>query len=468
MLQERPFTRQCVTPAIVTGILAALYGAMVTLRPSALDARIETFLLAALAVGAGVVFVRTINFVLMDVLFQKRKGRPAPQLLRMVVSLVCYTTLFALIYTLVFQKSLSGMLATSAVLSVILGLALQDTLGNFFAGISLHIEQPFQIGDALQMGDVTGRVESVTWRTTAIRTNNNSLVIFPNSKIAREPVEVHPLNTCNRRVFRFTAPYSVPPRKIIAIVQQTVQSLPRLSPEMAPVTRIADFSDSAITYELLYWIPDFMWAPEMDSAIRERIWYSFGRNGIEIPFPVRHVLLEPREAAANAVDADYAKILAGVEILKPLSSLEQQEVVQSLVRRAYAPGEVVVRRGEPGDSMFIIHRGRVEVLIPVAGGQPQQVAVLGVGDCFGEMSLLTGEARTADVRALEELDLLEIQKPAIERLLVENDRLAQAFSISMTDRQARLTEISRALPEEEKQRQSKSILKRIQSFFSLR
>jgi len=461
-------TKQLVAPAILTGAFALLYFTLPLFHPEWPGPRVEAFLLVALSTSGSITTSRLVNFFLFDFLFRRRKGRTAPQLLRMVVSILCYATLFVLIYTILFKRSLSGVLATSAVLSVILGLALQDTLGNFFAGISLHIEQPFHIGDTLRMGDVFGRVESVTWRTTAIRTNNNSLVIFPNSRIAREPVEIYPLNSLNRRILRFPAPYSIPPRKVIAIVQQAIHSLPRLAPEMAPVTRIAEFADSAVTYELLYWVADYMWTPDMDSVIRERIWYSFGRNGIEIPFPVQHVLLEQHEKTAGTEEADYRKILAAVDILKPLTSQEQQELARSLVSRVYAPGEVVVRRSEAGDSMFVIHRGRAEVLIPDAGGQPQQVAVLGPGNFFGEMSLFTGEARTADVRALEELDLLVIQKPAIERLLDDNDKLAQAFSLTIAERQARLAEISRAVPEEEKRRQSETILQRIQRFFSLK
>jgi small-conductance mechanosensitive channel len=460
--------KRILIPAVLTGMLAVIDAIVRLFRPSWLDYRAKEFLLATLLVAASVVLVRAINYALFDFLFQRRKGRQAPQLLRMVVSIICYSTLFVLIYTLVFKKDLSGILATSAVLSVILGLALQDTLVNFFAGVSLHVEQPFNIGDSLRLGDMTGRVESVTWRTTAIRTNDNSLIIFPNSRIARDPVEIFTLNALNRRILRFPAPYSVPPRKIIAIVQEAVQSLPRLSPEISPVTRVADFGDSAIIYELLYWTTDHMWVGEMDSAIRERIWYCFGRNGIEIPFPVSHVLLEHREAKVGPEEADHQRILAAVEVLKPLTAQERQEVARSLVRRVYAPGEIVVRRNDEGSSMFVINRGRAEVLVPDSGGQPHQVAVLGPGSFFGEMSLFTGEARTADVRALEELDLLVIQKPAVERLLLENDKLAMAFSKSIADRHARLAEISRALPEEEKQRQSQTILKRIQRFFGLR
>ncbi len=462
------FAKQVKTPAILAGVCVILFLSVPTFVNREAYPWIEAFLLAALCAAAGVALVRAVSFLLFDFHFYRKKGRQAPQILRFVVSIVCYCALFALVYTLVFRKSLSGFLATSAVISVIVGLALQDTLGNFFAGISLHIEQPFHIGDTLHMGDIFGRVESITWRTTAIRTLNNSTVIFPNSKIAREPLEVYGLSALNRRLLNFAAPYSVPPRKIIAIVQQALRSVPQLATETTPVIRIAEFSDSAVTYDLLYWVPDYMTTPELDAVIRERIWYSFGRNGIEIPFTVRHVLLEQRPAAGGPEQEDYERILTAVDILKPLTSQERQEVCRALVRRIYAPGELVVRRNESGDSMFVIQRGRAEVLVPDGGGQPQRVATLDAGNIFGEMSLFTGEARTADVRALEELDLLVIQKPAIERLLSENDQLARAFSVTIAERQAQLAEISRAVPAEERARQSENIFRRIQRFFGLK
>ncbi len=462
------FVRLIRTPVLVTGVFALLLGANLLFPVPGITPWFGDFLLAALSAAASVTMVRIINVFLFDFHFYRRKGRPAPQILRLVVSIVCYSGLFVLIYTVVFKRNLSGILATSAVLSVILGLALQDTLGNFFAGISLHTEQPFHIGDALRMGDITGRVESITWRTTAIRTYDNSVVIFPNSRVAREPLEVFKLNALNRRTLQFPAPYAVPPRKIIAIVLDSLRSVSQLSPDKPPVIWIREFADSAVTYELLYWVGDYMQAPEVDSIVRERIWYSFGRNGIEIPFTVRHVLFERRPAAQGPEQADHQRILATVDILKPLTSEERQEVSRSLVSRVYAPGEVVVRRNEPGDSMFVIYRGRAEVLVPDGGGQPQQVAVLEPGNVFGEMSLFTGEARTADVRALEELDLLVLQKPAIERLLNENENLALAFSVTIAERQARLAEISRAVPAEERRMQSETILRRIQRFFGLK
>lgn len=457
-------------PLTISLVMAAAYIAVSVVRPQLLDNGFSKYLRALILLGFSICVVRAASYVLFDIIFLKRKGRQAPAVLRAPVSLLLYALLFMLIYNYVVKSGLGGfeVLATSTVVTVIIGLALQDTLGNFFAGLSLHVEQPFHILDAIKIGDVLGRVEAVTWRTTSLRTNNNSVVIFPNSKLAREQVEVYPFNSLNRRILRFPAPYSIPPERVIHLTQQTAATIPNVASEKTPVVRVLEFADSSISYELLYWTKDYMLIYDIDSKIREHIWYIYHRNQIDVPFPVRHVLMEQLESKHAPDEAVFARMLQSVEILEPLNESERETLARSLVKHVYAPGELILRRGEPGDSMFIIERGRVEVQLPGTNGKLQQVAVLERGNFFGEMALLTGEPRTADVSALEETEILEIRKPAMKQLLDDNAELAEALSRRLAERQLGLDEYSRAMPEEERRAQTKTLLRRIQRFFSLR
>lgn len=425
------------------------------------------YLLTGLLASLSVLMVRIISFILLDVVFKKRKGREAPALLRVIISIIVYSGLFALIYTLLWQRDLSGLMATSAVVTVILGLALQDTLGNFFAGLSLHVEQPYYIGDAIRLGDMLGRVEAVTWRTTTIRTNNNTTIIFPNSKVARDPLEVYPLNSLNRRIMRFPAPYSIPPERVIMLAQETIHAMTNVAVERTPVARVADFSESSITYELLYWVKDYMLVQDIDSKIKERIWYAYHRNEIEIPFPTRHLLIQRHEAAQVSRSKDYERVVEKIELFEPLSEYEREDLCKALVKYVYAPGEVILRRGDAGESMFVIHRGKVEVRLPGANGSLQPVAVLEPGNFFGEMALFTGEPRTADVSAVDEVEILEIRKAAIEHLFNQNAALAEAFSHKIAERQAGLARYSVSASEVDQRIQTESILLRIKRFFSL-
>jgi small-conductance mechanosensitive channel/CRP-like cAMP-binding protein len=457
-------------PFFLSLAMAAAYAATRILRPQLLGENTQRYLVALILLSFTIAIVRTVDFVLFDIIFFKRKHRQAPAVLRAPLSIVLYTLLFMLIYQRVLNSGLGGieLLATSTVVSLIIGLALQDTLGNFFAGLSLHVEQPFHILDAIKIGDVIGRVEAVTWRTTTLRTNNNSTVIYPNSKLARESLEIFTFNKLNRRVIRFPAPYSIPPERVIHLTERTAATVPNVASEKTPFVRLVEFGDSSIIYELLYWVKDYMLIHDIDAKIREHLWYIFQRNQIEMPFPVRHVLMQQLEPTPAAEQAGYERMLQSVEILEPLNDTEREALARSLVKHVYAPTELILRRGEPGDSMFIINRGRVEVQLHAADGRPQQVAVLERGNFFGEMALLTGEPRTADVNALEETEILEIRKPALKQLLEENTQLAEALSRKLAERQIGLSEYSRAMPDHERRAQTKSLLGRIQRFFALR
>lgn len=456
-------------PLFVSLILLLVYAALYFALPDEAGIRLQLkYLLAAVFVAVSVTIVRAVNYLLLDVGFPRRKGREAPALLRFLLSIIIYSFLFVLIFHFVLKMELSGVLATSAVVSVILGLALQDTLQNFFAGVSLHIEQPFHIGDAIKVDNLVGRVESVTWRTTAIRTNDNSIIIFPNSHVARAHVEIFPYGNLNRRVLRFPAPYSAPPEKVIPLIRDAVQAVPNVSPERTPVVRMAEFADSSITYEILYWVKDYMWTPDMDARIRERIWYVYRRNDVEIPFPHRQLLYRPQYQEAGQRARDYEEVIRRVELFELLTDEETEAMAAGVGRHLYAPGEMIIRSGDAGDSMFVIYRGKAEVQLPSANGDLQTVAVLGAGDFFGEMALFTGAPRTADVAAIEEVELLEIRKGCIENLLARNEKLAEAFSNRIAERQARLAEHAARTPEMEEQMQPRTILRRIRQFFRIR
>jgi len=454
-------------PITLTVVLLLVYIILQLPEPNWMGETGLNYLYAALLASASFVLVRAIGFVLFDIFFKRRKGHEAPALLRDLFAIVAYFILFMMIYSSVLKRDLSALLATSAVVTVIIGLALQDTLGNFFAGISFHIEEPFHIGDAIRVGDTLGRVEAVTWRTTTIRTNNNTLITFPNSRVARESLEIFPLNNLNRRILRFPAPYSASPHKIIPLVREIVRSVPNVAAERAPVVRVGDFSDSSITYEVLYWVKDYMWHPDIDAKIRERVWYAYRRSGIEVPFPIRHVLLETLEPPIKLQEMDYERVLEEVDIFEPLTQQEKEMVIKGLVKYVYAPGEVILRRGDPGDSMFVICRGKVEVRLPGTDGHPHQVAVLGAGDFFGEMALFTGEPRAADVSAAEETEVLEIRKSVIQQLLHENTGLAEAFSRKITERQMMLSAHLRSTADDVKRTEREKILQRIKRFFGL-
>jgi small-conductance mechanosensitive channel/CRP-like cAMP-binding protein len=417
----------------------------------------------------GMTTVRACSYLIFDILYLKRTGREAPGLLKIMFSLVCYSVLVMLIFGLVLKYNVTGLVATSAAVSVVIGLALQDTLGNFFAGVSLHTEQPFKIKDSISFAGRAGEVETVSWRSTTIRTQDNSLLTFPNSLLAKEPIEVFPYQGLHRHSVCFSAPCSVSPQAVITSARKALLNLPDVSYEFEPTVELSGFGQSSIDYVALFWMKDYMKVEDTCARLKERLWYAFYRENISMPFPTRHILLDKLkpEQSQCAMGAHYRCAMDGVSIFEPLTSVEKDALLTNSRVRLFAPGEFMVQTGEAGDSMFIIGRGRAEVRV-CSNGTNSTLAVLKTGDFFGEMSLFSGEPRNADVVAAEESEVLEIGKLGIEKLLLENALLAKAFSRTVTKRLAALEEHAGKVRHREEIRVEESkFLERIKRFFNL-
>jgi small-conductance mechanosensitive channel len=385
----------------------------------------------------GYLFVRALNSLFFGLAFQLKRI-DAPTLIRNIFTIVAFTILFLIAFTFIFPDvNLGALFTTSAIFGVILGLALQDTLGNFFAGISLQADRPFQVGDVITVGAQrhTGVVEEISWRAIKIRTFSNHVVLIANSNAAKEPIEVCPRDNLNARIVLFNTLYTDSPAKTIHVVREAVREADNVSDKVAPIVRIRGLGDNGVDYEVKYWLVDYAKYNDTDALIRQRIWYAFRRAGLNFAFPTRTLYVERPERAAQR-DGDGGAVverLSAVDIFAPLSADETSMLAQAAVRHVFAPGETVIRAGDPGSSMFVVHKGRVSVQVS-ENGRPRTVATLNEGDFFGEMALFTGEPRTANVLALEETEVLEIGHAAMKRVFDTNPDLVESLSFIMAER----------------------------------
>ena len=415
--------------------------------------------------------VRALNAIIFEFAFRIRKGYEAPTLVRNIFSIVAFTLLFVLIFRTIYPDvNLGALFTTSAIFGVIIGLALQDTLGNFFAGISLHADRPFQVGDVVTVGQqqqLTGVLESITWRAVKIRTFQNKIVLVSNSTIAKEAIEVAPRDNLNARIVFFNTLYTDSPAKTIHIVREAVRDAENVSQKITPVVRIRGLADSAIDWEVKYWLEDYAKHHDTDALIRQRVWYAFRRAGIHFAFPTRTLHVERRgpKTEERADGHGIVERLSAVDIFAPLSVEETERLAAASMRHVFAPGEIVIRAGDAGSSMFVVHNGRVQVQISENGRQ-RTVAVLNEGDFFGEMALFTGEPRAANVVALEETEVLEIGHAAMKHLFDTNPDLVESLSWTITERRAGLaaTQQSAQVSIEE----SAGLLSSIRRFFGLK
>ncbi|HLN80856.1 MAG TPA: mechanosensitive ion channel family protein [Thermoanaerobaculia bacterium] len=395
----------------------------------------------ALAIGIAVALVvtRLLDYILFEVAFKLRRKVEAPALLRQIVSLLVFGIAVAILFRLILDVRLTGMLATSAVLSVVIGLALQDTLGNLFSGLALHIEKSVQVGDMVRSGDIFGTVEQLSWRAIKIRTMEGNVLLIPNSIASRERLEVFPRpGRPIARTLRVGLEYQEPPARAREALEAAGKDLPGIASYPEPTAYLKDFHDYSITYELRYWLEDYSRFLELDSQVRERVWYRLNREDIQIAYPLARQWryeagsIEP-PSRRGAIEA----AISNVDLFALLSDEARGRLANGAVERRFASGEIVVREGDHGSSMFIIESGRLGVSVHGSVGQSQKLAVLDSGSAFGEVSLLTGDPRTATVRALTEATLLEIDKATLAPILRENPSICGMLELTMQERRKR-------------------------------
>jgi small-conductance mechanosensitive channel/CRP-like cAMP-binding protein len=388
-----------------------------------------------------IVIVKALAATIFGTLFRLRRGYEAPSLIRNIFSIIAYIVSFVIIFKQFYPEvGLGALFTTSAVLGAIIGLALQDTLGNFFAGISLHADKPFQVGDVVTVAQKTGVVESITWRAVKVRTFANHIVLASHSSVSREAIEVHPRDNLNARLVFFNTLYTDSPAKTIHIVREAVREADNVSPKITPIVRIRNLGDNGVEYEVKYWLLDYAKFNDTDALVRQRIWYAFRRAGLNFAFPTRTLHVE-RKAKTDGAEMDgsgFIERLSAVDIFAPLSSEETARLAGASVSHVFAPGETVIRAGDEGSSMFVVHGGRVSVQVTDNGGKPRTVAVLKDGDFFGEMALFTGEPRAANVVALEETEVLEIGHQAMKHLFDTNPDLVDSLSHIIAERKVGL------------------------------
>ena len=325
--------------------------------------------------------------------------------------------------------------ATTAVGAVVIGFALQDTLGNLFAGLAIQIEKPFRVGHWVTIGGKDGMVSEITWRATKIRTKAGNFVVVPNSVLSRDTITNYSEPTLDTRVeVEVGASYDTPPNEVKAAILAALKGEPLIAAQPKAEVLLVDFAASSITYRVRAWTTDFAADERVRDRIRSRIYYAFRRSGISIPYPVQ-VQIEQEAAPPPAADTERARSFDGVEILAGLTDEQRARLAHASRRLLFSAGEPIVEEGDAGASMFVLVRGEASVRLAATEGE---VARLREGAVFGEMSLLTGDPRSATVVAESDCELLEIGADAFRGVVLTDPAIVDRVAAAVATRREEL------------------------------
>ena len=435
----------------------AMFGALADYAPLSPEIARQMRLVQPLLVAFGL-----INAAVAIVINPWRADR-IPDRFPKIVQDTVVIALFAMVATLILQEKI---LATTAVSAVVIGFALQDTLGNLFAGLAIQIEKPFRVGHWVNVAGKDGVVSEITWRATKIRTKAGNFVIVPNSVLSRDTITNYSEPAPDTRLdVEVDVSYDTPPNRVKAVILDAIRDEPLLAPGHESDVLVAAFAPSAITYRIRVWTADFTADERLRDRVRSQVYYALRRAGMEIPYP-RQVQIDgdfvgPPPPDTARIDAT----LRAVDIFAPFSNEQHDELARVSRSCLYAAGEAIVRQGEAGSSMFVISGGEAIVTLDTP---KREVARLGAGGFFGEMSLLTGEARSATVTAATDCDVLEITAEHFRRLVLADPIVVERVAMAVGTRRAELDRhrahgAAAAAPSEPPQ----SFVARVQRFFHL-
>lgn len=340
----------------------------------------------------------------------------------------------------------TSLITGSAVLTAVLGLALQSTLGNIFAGLAIHAEHPFEVGDWIQFNEMPhhiGRVIEINWRSTKVLTLDEVEVTFPNGQLANAPIRnFYKPDPWSRRSLYVTCPAEVPPNRVRDIILGAIADSFGVLAHPAPSVVTNAFTDRGIEYWIRFFTTHFDKRDGVDGGARDRIWYALSRNGIKIQVAKHQIELEQRSLEDEKIE-ELGRVkrsehsLRYVDLFKVLPKDAIQRLAALSKVRYFAQTETIIRQGDPGDELFIIEEGEVAILLQ-HGDHVAEVARLGAGKFFGEMSLLTGESRSATVKATKHCQILVVGKASFGEILATSPDLAERISEMLVARQAQI------------------------------
>ena len=410
-----------------------------------------------------------------------RAGVRAPRILRDVIAAaVGIVAIIVIANKLGFP--LSGVITTSAVLTAVIGFSLQDTLGNVMGGLALQLDNSIHVGDWVKLADGTrGRVAEIRWRYTAVETRNWETVLVPNSVLTKGQVVVEGRRenqpTQLRRWVYFNVDFRFQPSDVIKTVDDAIQGAPieRVAHTPLPHCVLMDLGESFGRYAVRYWLTDIAVDDGTDSVIRTRIFFALKRCGVPLSMPAHAIFVteENRERKAEKTRVDLSRrvhALEAVDLFDDLDDATRTRLAESLHYAPFTRGEAMTRQGAEGHHLYMILQGEAAVRVATDGAE-KELARLGPGTFFGEMSLMTGARRSATVVALTDVECYRLDKSAFEEVLRERPELAEGISAILASRRAGLTAAKEDLDEEARQRRladdKRAILHKIRDFFGL-
>ena len=401
-----------------------------------------------------VAFIRVLGFALFR-LALPMVGRQPPRIIEDLAIIVVYVG-YGFAQLRAAGVDLGSLITTSAILTAVIAFAMQDTLGNVLAGLAIQLDNSVQVGDWVKVDGLSGRVRDIRWRSTLLETRDWETVVIPNSMLMKSRVAIlgrrEGAPTQWRRILEFMVDPGVPPARVIATLEDEMRELaiPNVARTPAATVVLKGFNEGNLVYELRYFLTEILEDDSTDSMVRVHLFATLQRAGIRVAEPQRtvHAISRDEAHAATVRRRELTRrvqTLSGVALFASLSDTEKADLAEGLQYAPFARGDVITKQGNVAHWLYIISFGEAEVLYePPNAGMPRVVGTIRAGEFFGEMALLSGDARSATVIAKTDVECYRLDRAAFQALLGARPELAEEVKRMVSSRNSDLEHVRQA------------------------
>ena len=336
----------------------------------------------------------------------------------------------AIVLATVWKADLAGLVTALGVSSIVIGLALQDTLGSVMSGIALLFERPFSVGDWLEVGDIQGQVIDINWRAVRLITFEREMVIIPHKLMGNEIIRnfSRPQSLHAERI-RVGFSYKDPPNLVKHVLHSTALETEGILKNPDPHIFTISYDDSSITYEVKFFIGDYSQLEEIRDRLMSRLWYAAQRNSLTIPFPTRTLYhFHGSTSHAEGTSKKFNESLQSLPAFVPLNKSIDRDTAAGISLQHFGIGETVIKQGTENNSLYIIVSGSAMMTLKDAIDHNHEMLIVKIGEFFGEMTLFSGETSPISVTAVEDLEVMMISASEVNQMLDRQPNFAREIS----------------------------------------
>ncbi len=353
----------------------------------------------------------------------------APKLFQDLIRLLLVVIGAAIVLSVVWRQDLGGLVAALGVGSIVLGLALQETLGNLMSGIALFFERPFSVGDFISVGDKRGRVVQVSWRSVHLRTVENNLLVLPNSALARDTITNYS-QPSEQQMLRLSFGFGLdaPPNVVKGMLLEVAREIPQILTDPAPAAVTCEVLADRVRYEARVTIEDGRYLPLVVDSYTSAVWYAARRAGVPLPLP-HAVELQVRDFAedSTAIQQELESLLSLAEGIRVLPADAIARLAACCDRVSFGAGEQLLAAGEISRHVYVITAGEALGTLVGETGNAGEVP-LGAHEVIGVTSLARAQASDIRVVAVTDVAALRIPSDVVGKALHEHPALSNQFA----------------------------------------